>query len=86
MCNYSKGVYNDGMERGRNTGIAGAADILKRMGMDAGKIVEQLMLQYGLGREEAAGYVHPIIKRAMLIVITFLVTDNRLKNLYIGFI
>ena len=46
MCNYSKGVYNDGMERGRNTGIAGAADILKRMGMDAGKIVEQLMLQY----------------------------------------
>lgn len=42
MCNYSKGVYNDGMERGRNTGIAGAADILKRMGMDAGKIVEQL--------------------------------------------
>ena len=48
MCNYSKGVYNDGMERGRNTGIAGAADILKRMGMDAGKIVEQLMLQYGL--------------------------------------
>ena len=42
---------------GRNTGIAGAADILKRMGMDAGKIVEQLMLQYGLGREEAAGYV-----------------------------
>ena len=38
MCNYSKGVYNDGMERGRNTGIAGAADILKRMGMDAGKI------------------------------------------------
>lgn len=22
MCNYSKGVYNDGMERGRNTGIA----------------------------------------------------------------
>lgn len=57
MCNYSKGVYNDGMERGRNTGIAGAADILKRMGMDAGKIVEQLMLQYVLGREEAAGYV-----------------------------
>lgn len=57
MCNYRKGVYNDGMERGRNTGIAGAADILKRMGMDAGKIVEQLMLQYGLGREEAAGYV-----------------------------
>ena len=37
--------------RGRNTGIAGAADILKRMGMDAGKIVEQLMLQYGLGRK-----------------------------------
>ena len=57
MCNYSQGVYNDGMERGRNTGIAGAAAILKRMGMDAGKIVEQLMLQYGLGREEAAGYV-----------------------------
>lgn len=26
-------------------------------GWDAGKIVEQLMLQYGLGREEAAGYV-----------------------------
>lgn len=30
--------------------------------------------------------MYPIIKRAMLIVITFLVTDNRLKNLYIGFI
>ena len=54
MCNYSKGVYNDGMERGRNTGIAGAADILKRMGMDAGKIVEQLMLQYGLGSRVCA--------------------------------
>jgi len=29
--------------------------------------------------------MYPIIKRVMLIVITFLVTDNRLKN-FIGFI
>lgn len=60
MCNYSKGVYDDGMERGRNTGIAGAADILKRMGMDASKIVEQLMLQYGLSKEEATKYVQQV--------------------------
>ena len=60
MCNYSKGVYDDGMERERNTGIAGAADILKRMGMDAGKIVEQLMLQYGLSKEEATRYVQQV--------------------------
>lgn len=65
MCNYSKGVYDDGMEkgiqegmaRGKDTAIAGAVDILKRMGMDAGKIAEQLMLQYGLSKEEAAKYV-----------------------------
>lgn len=60
MCNYSKGVYDDGMERGRNTGIVGAADILKRMGMDASKIVEQLMLQYGLSKEEATKYVQQV--------------------------
>lgn len=60
MCNYSKGVYDDGRERGRNTGIAGAADIHKRMGMDASKIVEQLMFQYGLSKEEATRYVQQV--------------------------
>ena len=53
MCNYSKGVYDDGME----TGIAGAVDILKRMGMNTSKIVEQLMIQYGLSKEDADKYV-----------------------------
>ena len=53
MCNYSKGVYDDGMEKG----IAGAVDILKRMGMNTSKIVEQLMLQYGLSKEDADKYV-----------------------------
>ena len=65
MCNYSKGVYDDGMEKGMeqgmakgiDTGIAGAVDILKRMGMATGKIVEQLMLQYGLSKEDADKYV-----------------------------
>ena len=53
MCNYSKGVYDDGMEKG----IAGAVDILKRMGMNTSKIVEQLMIQYGLSKEDADKYV-----------------------------
>ena len=53
MCNYSKGVYDDGMEKG----IAGAVDILKRMGMNTSKIVEQLMIQYGLSNEDADKYV-----------------------------
>lgn len=61
MCNYSKGVYDDGMEKGMakgiGTGIAGAVDILKRMGMTTSKIVEQLMLQYGLSKEDADKYV-----------------------------
>lgn len=69
MCNYSKGVYDDGMEKGMekgmeqgmakgiDTGIAGAVDILKRMGMNTSKIVEQLMLQYGLSKEDADKYV-----------------------------
>ena len=61
MCNYSKGVYDDGMEKGMakgiDTGIAGAVDILKRMGMTTSKIVEQLMLQYGLSKEDADKYV-----------------------------
>ena len=52
MCNYSKGVYDDGMEKG----IAGAVDILKSMGMNTSKIVEQLMLQYGLSKEDATRY------------------------------
>ena len=65
MCNYSKGVYDDGVEKGMeqgmakgiDTGISGAVDILKRMGMATGKIVEQLMLQYGLSKEDADKYV-----------------------------
>lgn len=65
MCSYSKGVYDDGMEKGMeqgmtkgiDTGIAGAVDILKRMGMTTSKIVEQLMLQYDLSKEEADKYV-----------------------------
>lgn len=77
MCNYSKGVYDDGMakgleqgmvkglekgmeqglEKGMDTGIAGAVDILKRMGTEPAKIVEQLMLQYGLSQKEAARFV-----------------------------
>ena len=61
MCNYSKGVYDDGLEKGIakgiDTGIAGAVDILKRMGMTTSKIVEQLMLQYGLSKEDADKYV-----------------------------
>ena len=60
MCNYSKGVYDDGLEKGIakgiDTGIAGAVDILKRMGMATSKIVEQLMLQYGLSKEDATRY------------------------------
>ena len=57
MCNYSKGVYDDGMEKGMDTGIVGAVNILKRMGMTTSKIVEQLMLQYGLSEEDADKYV-----------------------------
>lgn len=38
-------------------GIAGAVDILKRMGMNTSKIVEQLMIQYGLSKEDADKYV-----------------------------
>ena len=53
MCNYSKGVYDDGMEKG----MAGAVDILKSMGMNTSKIVEQLMIQYGLSKEDADKYV-----------------------------
>ena len=53
MCNYSKGVYDDGMEKG----IAGAVDILKSMGMNTSKFVEQLMIQYGLSKEDADNYV-----------------------------
>lgn len=61
MCNYSEGVYDDGMEQGMangiGAGIAGAVDILKRMGMAISKIVEQLMLQYCLSKEDADKYV-----------------------------
>ena len=46
-----------GMAKGIDTGIAGAVDILKRMGMNTSKIVEQLMLQYGLSKEDADKYV-----------------------------
>ena len=46
-------LYDDGMEKG----IAGAVDILKRMGMNTSKIVEQLMIQYGLSKEDADKYV-----------------------------
>lgn len=60
MCNYSKGVYDagkeEGMEKGVEKGILGTVDILKRMGVATSKIVEQLMVQYGLGKDEAAKY------------------------------
>ena len=72
MCNYSKGVYDDGMEkgiekgieqgieqgieRGMEKGIAGAVAILKSMGEPFEKIVERLMQQYGLSRDEAVKY------------------------------
>ena len=46
-----------GLEKGMDTGIAGAVDILKRMGTEPAKIVEQLMLQYGLSQKEAARFV-----------------------------
>lgn len=57
MCNYSKGVYDDGMEKGIEKGIVGAVSILKGMGETPEKIIDRLVHQYGLSKEEAAEYV-----------------------------
>ena len=61
MCNYSKGVYDDGLEKGIakgiDNGIAGAVDISKSMGRTTSKIGEKLMLQDGLSKEDADKYV-----------------------------
>lgn len=66
MCNYSEGIYRDGLEKGIKEGIekgiekgiAGAVAILKSMGETPEKIVERIAHQYGLSRESATQYVH----------------------------
>lgn len=64
MCNYSKGVYDDGMEKGMEKGIEkgiiGAVSILRGMGETPEKIIDRLVQQYGLSKEEAAKYVREI--------------------------
>lgn len=61
MCNYSEGIYRDGLEKGIKEGIekgiAGAVAILKSMGETPEKIVERIAHQYGLSRESATQYV-----------------------------
>lgn len=73
MCNYSEGVYHDGLEKGIKEGIekgiekgikegiekgiAGAVAILKSMGEPPEKIVERIAHQYGLSQESATQYV-----------------------------
>lgn len=57
MCNYSNGVYDDGMEKGIAKGIIGAVSILRGMGETPEKIIDRLVQQYGLSKEEASKYV-----------------------------
>lgn len=69
MCNYSEGIYRDGLEKGIKEGIergikedvekgiAGAVAILKSMGEPPEKIVERIAHQYGLSQESATQYV-----------------------------
>lgn len=57
MCNYSNGVYDDGMEKGIEKGIIGAVSILRGMGETPEKIIDRLVQQYGLSKEEASKYV-----------------------------
>lgn len=57
MCNYSNGVYDDGMEKSIEKGIIGAVSILRGMGETPEKIIDRLVQQYGLSKEEASKYV-----------------------------
>ena len=53
MCNLSQGIFNDGREEG----IKGAVKLLHRAGLSDQKIIEEIMLQYHLSKEEAEEYV-----------------------------
>ena len=61
MCNYSDGVYDAGIEKGikqgRDEAIVGTVSILKRMGTATAEIIKQLVIQFGLSKDEAADYV-----------------------------
>ena len=61
MCNLSQGIFNDGvekgMEKGMEKGIQGAVELLHRAGLSDQKIIEEIMLQYHLSKEEAEEYV-----------------------------
>ena len=57
MCNLSQGIFNDGVEKGMEKGIQGAVELLHRAGLSDQKIIDEIMLQYHLSKEEAEKYV-----------------------------
>ena len=61
MCNLSQGIFKDGvekgMEKGMERGIQGAVEFLRRAGLTDQKIIDEIMLQYHLSKEEAKKYV-----------------------------
>ena len=61
MCNLSQGIFKDGvekgMEKGMEKGIQGAVELLHRAGLSDQKIIEEIMPQYHLSKEEAEEYV-----------------------------
>lgn len=49
-----KDGYEEGMEAGRREGIVGAIDMLRDLGLDENKIIEEISSKYNISREEAA--------------------------------
>lgn len=58
LCNLSQGIYNEGIERGIETGrIKGAVEMLRDEGYGEAQIVDRIMKKFGLTLEDAERYV-----------------------------